>query len=302
MNQLSPKVSVIIPSYNRANYIADTIKSVQDQSYKNWEMIILDDGSNDNTQEIVERIGDDKIHFIKNKRLGIVSAIKNLGIANSTGELIAFIDSDDLWAEDKLEKQVMALQQFPEAGFCLTNGYNFKNINEPLDFFYKQNKGFIYDNIFFSCFKSEVAGFTQALMFRRECINAAGLFKETKPFSDVDFIISLAKNFKAIILYEPLVFRRLHDANHMKLNWKKNYYQGIELIQEYQKELPGTISNNAFFRLYINFGESCLKHSEKKQAITKFLKAWKYAPFSIAPLKKIAKTLLLQQKIRPSIL
>jgi glycosyltransferase involved in cell wall biosynthesis len=296
MNQLSPKVSVIIPSYNRANYIADTIKSVQDQTYENWEVIILDDGSDDNTEEIVEQISDSRVHFIKAGRIGIVSAIKNLGISKSSGELIAFIDSDDLWAAEKLEKQVVALQQYPEAGFCLTNGYNFKNVDEPLEFFYKQNEGLICDNIFFSCFKSEVAGFTQALMFRRECINAAGLFKETKPFSDIDFIIALTKNFKAIILYEPLVFRRLHDANHMKLNWKKNYYQGIELIEEHKKDLPRTISNNAFFKLYINFGESCLKHFEKKEAITKFLKAWKYAPFSIVPLKKIAKALLFTTK------
>jgi glycosyltransferase involved in cell wall biosynthesis len=118
MNQLSPKVSVIIPSYNRANYIADTIKSVQDQTYENWEMIILDDGSDDNTQEIVGQIEDNRIHFIKNKRIGIVGAIKNMGITKSSGELIAFIDSDDLWAAEKLEKQVKALQQFPEAGFC----------------------------------------------------------------------------------------------------------------------------------------------------------------------------------------
>jgi glycosyltransferase involved in cell wall biosynthesis len=297
MSQKSSKLSIIIPTYNRANYIADTIKSVQAQTYKNWEMIILDDGSDDNTQEIVEQIGDDRIRFIKNKRIGIVSAIKNLGITKSTGELIAFVDSDDLWATDKLEKQVAALKQYPEAGFCLTNGYNFKNVGEQLEFFYKRNEGLIYDDIFFSCFKSEVAGFTQALMFRRECINTVGLFREAKRFSDIDFIISLSKSFKAIILYEPLVFRRLHDANHMKLNWRTNYYHGIELIQEYKKELPGTISNNAFFRLYINFGESCLKHSEKREAIMQFFKAWKYAPFSIVPMKKIAKVLLSKTKI-----
>jgi glycosyltransferase involved in cell wall biosynthesis len=302
MNQLSPKVSVIIPSYNRANYIADTIKSVQDQTYENWEMIILDDGSDDNTQEIVGQIEDNRIHFIKNKRIGIVGAIKNMGITKSSGELIAFIDSDDLWAAEKLEKQVKALQQFPEAGFCLTNGYNFKNLDEPTEFFYKQKEGLICDNIFFSCFKSEVAGFTQALMFRRECIKAIGSFKEAKSFSDTDFIIALAKNFKAVILYEPLVFRRLHDANYITPNWKKSYYEGIDVIEEYKKDLPWKISHSAFFRLYINFGESCLKHSEKKEAVKQFFKAWKYAPFSIVPLKKIGKTLLLQQKIRLTIL
>ena len=292
MNQTIPKVSIIIPTYNRANYISDTIKSIQAQTYNNWEMIVLDDGSDDNTEEIVEQIKDHRIHFIKIGKIGIVGAIKNMGIIKSSGELIAFTDSDDLWAAKKLEKQVMALQQYPEAGFCLTNGYNFKNVNEPLEFFYKQNKGFTYDNIFLSSFKSEVAGFTQALMFRRECINTVGNFQEIKSFSDVDFIITLAKNFKAVILYEPLVFRRLHDANYITPNWKKSYYEGIDVIEEYKKDLPWKISHNAFFRLYINFGESCLKHAEKREAIRQFLKAWKYAPFNIVPLKKIAKALV----------
>lgn len=73
--------------------------------------------------------------------IGVVGKIKNIGIEKSNGELNAFIDSDDLWTKTKLEKQVAALQQNPEAGFSLTRGYNFRESNKPLEYFYKQNEG-----------------------------------------------------------------------------------------------------------------------------------------------------------------
>ena len=191
------------------------------------------------------------------------------------GELIAFIDSDDLWATSKLEKQVAALQQYPEAGFSLTGGYNFRKLSKPIDFFYKEKDGIKYDNVFISIFRSEVAAFAQALMFRKKCLSVAGSFKEVKSFSDIDFIISLARHFNAVILYEPLVYRRLHDANYITPNWEKSFYEGIEIIQANKEILPSKVARNAFFRLYINFGEKSLSYKQIGKAINKFFNAWR---------------------------
>ena len=105
------------------------------QTYKNWELIIIDDGSDDDTEEVISQLNDERIQFYKAGRIGINGKIKNTGIEKANGELIAFIDSDDLWAETKLEKQVSALQQYPEAAFSLTGGFNFKKINRSVDFF-----------------------------------------------------------------------------------------------------------------------------------------------------------------------
>ncbi len=290
MFDIIPKVSIIMPTYNRAEYIIETIVSIRNQTYSRWELIIVDDGSDDNTEELISQIKDERIQFykagrigvngrIKNigleKRIGVNGRIKNIGLEKVSGELIAFIDSDDLWADTKLEKQVAALQQYPEAGFSLTGGYNFRKPNEPVDFFYKQGEGIKCDNVFISFFKSELSTTTPSLMFRRECIDSAGLFKETSPFSDIDFILSLAYHFKAIILYEPLLYRRLHEANDSNANWIKGYNKGIELIQSYKKDLPAKIARDALFRLYINFGEDCLLYKERKKAIQHFLSAWK---------------------------
>jgi glycosyltransferase involved in cell wall biosynthesis len=291
-NGPSSKVSIIMPTYNRAEYIIETIESIRNQTYSNWELIIVDDGSDDNTEELILQIEDERIRFYKAGRIGVNGRIKNIGLEKASGELVAFIDSDDLWAPTKLEKQVTALQQYPEAGFSLTGGYNFRKLNEPVDFFYKQSEGIKCDSVFVSFFKSELSTTTPSLMLRRECINVAASFKETSSFSDIDFILSLAYHFKAVILYEPLLYRRLHNANDSNANWLKGYNKGIEIIQSYKKDLPAKIARDALFRLYINFGEDCLLYKERKKAIQHFLSAWKNKPYSIVPLKKTGKAIM----------
>lgn len=290
----SPKVSIIMPTYNRAEYIIETIESIRNQTYQNWELIIIDDGSDDNTEERIAQIKDGRIRFFKAGRTGIVGKIKNLGLEKARGELIAFIDPDDLWAPAKIEKQVAALHAYPEAGFSLTGGYNFKSRNEPVEYFYKQTEGIKCDNILISIFKSEVASFIQSLMLRKQCMNIAGPFKETKLFSDVDYILSLATHFKAVILYEPLLYRRLHLTNYSSVNWIKSHYEGLEIIQSYKakKLLPPKIARDALFRSHIRFGTKCISNNERRRAINSFFKAWINKPFSIVPLKGMGKTIL----------
>jgi len=280
-----------MPTYNRANYIREAIESVRKQTYRNWELIIVDDGSEDNTEEIVSQLQDERIIFYKAGRIAINGKIKNIGIEKASGELIAFIDSDDLWAETKLEKQVAVLQEYPEAAFSLTGGFNFRIVDQPIDFFYKQREGLRYGDIFAAIFKSEISTTIPSLVLRRECL-AAGGFDETRPFSDIDFITKLASRFKAVILYEPLLYRRLHDTNDSGANWVKGYEQGISLITLYKKKLPASVVREALFKLYINFGEDYLLHKERRRALKYFFYAWKNRPLSIIPLKKTAKGIL----------
>jgi len=288
----SPQVSIIMPTYNRGEYIMETIESIRNQTYQNWELIIVDDGSDDNTEQIIEEIEDKRIQFYKAGRIGIGSKIKNIGLEKTNGELIAFIDSDDLWATTKLEKQIAALQQYPEAWFSLTGGYNFRKLKEPLEYFYKQQEGIKYGNIFIAFFKSEVAATIPTLIFRKQCLQITGGFKETKSISDMDFILSLATHFKAVILYEPLFYRRLHNANYSSLNWVKRHYQGLEMIRSYKSSLPSELFAHSLFKSYINFGEQYLQHRESGKAIRQFFKAWRSKPLSIVPLKKTAKAIL----------
>jgi glycosyltransferase involved in cell wall biosynthesis len=292
----SPKVSIIMPTYNRAGLLPETIESIRNQTYPKWELIIVDDGSEDNTEEIIEHLKDDRIQFHKAGRTGVGGKIKNMGLGIATGELIAFIDSDDLWATTKLEKQVEALQQYTEAGFCLTGGHNFREQGKPEHYFFKQTEGIKYDNIFLSFFDSGLPVFTQTLMLRRQCLAITGYFDDTKSFvdGDFDFMLKLAQHFKAVILYEPLMFRRLHETNHTSLNWIKSHEEGIAAISSYlnNKELPPNMVRNVLFKSHIHFGERCLFYKKRGKAIKSFLKAWQFKPISIVPLKKTAKAIL----------
>lgn len=114
-------VSVIMPSYNTAKYIGETIKSVQAQTYENWELIIVDDCSTDNTDTAVEPfLSDERIRYLKNSRNSGAAVSRNYALREAKGKWIAFLDSDDLWLPDKLEKQI---------NFMLENGYHFSYTN-----------------------------------------------------------------------------------------------------------------------------------------------------------------------------
>ena len=100
-------VSIIMPSYNTAKYIAESIKSVQAQTYKNWELLIVDDCSSDDTDDVVRPfLSDERIKYLKNEKNSGAALTRNKALREAKGKWIAFLDSDDLWHPNKLEKQI----------------------------------------------------------------------------------------------------------------------------------------------------------------------------------------------------
>lgn len=124
MNDL---VSIIMPSYNTAPYIRETIQSVLDQTYQNWELIIVDDCSTDNTDEVIQPLlTDRRIRYLKNDRNSGAAVSRNRALREAKGKWIAFLDSDDLWVPEKLEKQVRFMEE-NRYHFSYTN---YEEINE----------------------------------------------------------------------------------------------------------------------------------------------------------------------------
>jgi len=107
-----PLVSIITPTYNHERYIEQCIKSVLSQTYTNWEQIIIDDGSNDKTADIISKYVDSRIHFIRQAHKGIwkLNEIYNEALYLSQGDLIAILEGDDFWPSNKLEKQILAFE------------------------------------------------------------------------------------------------------------------------------------------------------------------------------------------------
>lgn len=113
-------VSIIMPSWNTANFIMSTIESVQAQTYKNWELIIVDDASVDNTLDLLKSVDDSRIRVFVNEHNSGAAVSRNKALCEAKGEWIAFLDSDDLWMPDKLEKQICFMEE---------NGYHFSYTN-----------------------------------------------------------------------------------------------------------------------------------------------------------------------------
>jgi glycosyltransferase involved in cell wall biosynthesis len=128
--KITPLISIIVPTYNHAMFIKKAIISVKNQTYKNWELIIIDNFSTDNTQKVIKNFRDKRLKYYKIKNDGIIAKSRNFGIKFSKGEWIAFLDSDDYWIENKLE-------------ICV------KNINEKVDFIYHDLESVCFKKFFF---------------------------------------------------------------------------------------------------------------------------------------------------------
>ncbi len=126
-----PLISVIIPSYNSEKYISETIHSVLNQTYQRFEILVVDDSSEDSTCEVVKKIAakDKRINIFKIEHSGAPSIPRNFGIKKANGELIAFIDSDDLWVKNKLERQLKYFKRFPELIFVYSMSVTFGDVS-----------------------------------------------------------------------------------------------------------------------------------------------------------------------------
>lgn len=200
-----PFVSVIIPTFNRANLVKEAIESVLAQTFQDFEIIIIDDGSTDETKEVVSQIRSDKICYIYQKNMGPAAA-RNAGIKIAKGKYIAFLDSDDLWLSKKLEKQVELFEKLPpdvglvHCSVFLKRGDNLvlaraRARGNPLrDFLLNTGNAYLS---------------TPAILVKQECFSKTGLFDETLRVSeDKDFCIKIAQNYKVDYVNEPLVIVR----------------------------------------------------------------------------------------------
>jgi glycosyltransferase involved in cell wall biosynthesis len=287
-----PKVSIVMPTYNRALFIGEAIASIRAQTYTNWELIIIDDASDDNTVEVVSVFNDSRIQLHSVKKNGSCILLRKKGSEVAAGDLIAFMDSDDVWAPEKLEKQIKALEEYPDAGFSLTGGYNFINKNEPIDHFYANEKAVQYGYLLNSMFNSTTALTIPTLLMKKECVSVFNYADSLR--TDIDFLIELSVHYKGIVLCAPLFYRRIHNNNHNSSDWERGYADMLCIIQNHlkRKTISDAVGTNALFKLYIHFGEKYLRSNQKKKAVRMFCKAWRYAPVSFTAPKKIAKALL----------
>ncbi len=199
-----PRVSVIIPTYNRAALIKKSIQSVLDQSFSDFELIVVDDASTDDTELIVSRVPDSRIRYIKLHENCGGSAARNAGIRNARAELLAFQDSDDEWMPDKLLKQVATMDTAGRVVGVVYSGF-WQNAGRRRWYFpdasIKNKDGQIFSQLLLGNFIS-----TQTVVARKEYLSQVGLFDESLPrLQDWDLFLRLAKICEFRCIDEALV-------------------------------------------------------------------------------------------------
>lgn len=196
-------VSVIIPTYNRAHSVKRAARSVLAQSHTNLELLIVDDCSQDNTEEIVRELNDSRVHYIRHLENRGGSAARNSGIRVAQGDYIAFLDSDDTWLPDKLSRQINLFQNAGGQVGVTYTGFTVKdNGGQILDVRIPRLRG----DIFRQLLCANWVGTTSTVMMRRDCFAKQGLFDETLPScQDWDMWIRLARDYEYDYIPEPLV-------------------------------------------------------------------------------------------------
>jgi len=214
MNNL---VSVVIPTYNSSAYVAESVRSVLEQSYSELEVVLVDDGSTDNTRQVAEDFRDARVRYSPmDKRRGNYFA-RNHGISLANGDFIAFLDADDLWSKDKLRKQMDIFGLHPEIGACFTDHHIFED-GAPEKHFYDAINTYPDDGHDQKKFiRRLLTGnflITSSAVVRRDCFKKVGVFDTAyQNAMDYDMWLRIILNYRAAYLTDRLVFRRIHPSN-----------------------------------------------------------------------------------------
>lgn len=222
------KVSVIIPAYNSMAYLPETIENVLQQTYEDFEVIVVNDGSTDETEQWVSSLNHPKIKLVSQANQGLAGA-RNTGITNATGEFLAFLDADDLWEATKLEKQVRALEENPEAGLVYTwvNYVNEQNIPTG-QIFQHHDRGDVWRKLT----EHNIVESGSVAMVRRQCLEKCGVFDRNlgSYVEDWDLWLRIARYYHFEVIKEPLV-RYRQSSNSASRNWD-GMLRSFEIVLE----------------------------------------------------------------------
>jgi|Deesub1362A_J573_1020465.scaffolds.fasta_scaffold01563_2 glycosyltransferase involved in cell wall biosynthesis len=273
----APTVSVIIPTYNRAPLIGRAVRSVLNQTYQDFEVIVVDDGSQDNTEEVVKNFHDERIRYIKHEKNKGAAAARNSGIRVAKGKYIAFQDSDDEWLPRKLEKQMKVFETSPEVGVVFTDVFRVSK-NGKME--YRQSPSIMEGKIINPKTSDyQVAGLPIAsTVVRKKCFDKVGIFDERLPrLIDLDLFIRLSKNFRFHHIKEPLV--KYYVTEGITSDSNALFIARELLLKKYAEDVK---ENKKFFaKQYFEMGY-CLQLSGKFNEGKKyFLKAAKLSPLRI---------------------
>ena len=268
----TPLVSVIIPAYNAAKYIEDTLASVIAQTIQDFEIIVVNDGSTDNTKEILDRIAasDIRINSIHKSNSG-VSDTRNIGMEQAKGQYLAFLDADDIWHPQKLEKQINILRLL-ESNWCFTDCDTIDEFGNLMNrnLSKNPNQGSHFEELLTWNTESFV-GVMSSLMVDRAFCDTIRFNPGISSPADRDFVIQLAKKSNAKYIPESLWQYRIL-TNSMSRNSSKVADDMIKMYEDYTDDFYGTkkLKHHALYRVNYICYRTYLKNKELQKGLLSF--------------------------------
>ena len=254
MVTISEKVSIVIPTYNRAEMLKKAVESLLLQSHQNIEVVIVDDCSTDHTSEVIKEMKDHRIQYIKHPINKGGAAARNTGIAHAAGDYIGFLDSDDQWLPEKLKKQLDVFKKNSDVGVVYT-GLSVVNETKVLREMLPMFKGDILPKLIqFNCIDT-----TSSILVKKELLDEVEGFDTSFPScQDWDLYLRLAQKTHFDYVKEPLVLFNQHSGDRITSN-KKAVQQGHLLIYEKYKELARQQEDKVFQNFIINITKIILR-------------------------------------------
>ena len=282
-------ISVIVPAYNAEKTILSTLESIQQQTYQDLEIIVINDGSTDRTFDIVNNIEDSRIKIF-NYPNGGISKARNRGIIQANGEYISFIDADDIWTIDKLEKQLAALENNLQASVA----YSWVAVmlenpdNHEATAFFSGKKVTFTGNIFAPLLLENFIGNGSNILVKKEAIAEIGEFDSTvNSCEDWDYYLRLAAKYQfALVPEHQVIYRKTAGSISSKALTIEN--KGLRVIEKAYQAAPKHLQylkNASLARFFIYCGQIFIDNSKNVsdiiEARKRFLKAIRLAPLSL---------------------
>lgn len=288
---MQPKVSVIIPTYNREKFIGEAIQSVLDQTFLDFEIIVVDDGSTDRTGDVVRAFASEKIKYIYQPNRGRSNA-RNHALGRAKGRYIAFLDSDDLYLPGKLALQVVYMEEHPEIGMIYTSARCIGEDGAPAKAKYDATaSGWIYEHI---AFFVPVTITLPTVMVRREVFDKVGAFdEEMERFEDTDMWRRISKHYQINALHEQTCLLRTHGDNALaaqdpaRIAEALDYY--VEKIGREDGDVGIVLRRKGIARLYGYYGAAMRTNPQwRKMGYSFLLKAMHSWPFDLRNIARLA--------------
>jgi len=275
---MNKQVSVIIPAYNCAKYIRACLNSALNQTYTNLEVIVIDDGSTDDTKEAAVSFGD-RIRYAYQPNRG-VSAARNQGIKMAQGDYIAFLDADDVWTADKISEQVAFLALHPDIGVALTD-MEFISEDGRSTGFYKRREAYPHDGMILPDVMIRPFPFPSTVLIRKNVLDGVGGFNENlRRSEDAEWFLRVAMKYKVGLIEKPLTQYR--DVGNSLTTNMQVYETRICVLNDFFRQHPKVVSQypdaakQSLYKAYRDYGKDLLHQGQCVEARRQFLQAGKY--------------------------